>query len=145
MTRLSLTLVVLALLVAPTAADARSSASAKPAWWWTPEYATFALSSEPRLAKSAACAGVGTSRFRLKKAMSVSPDGILGYGENLAEITTQVPKYSRFRCIARFPKSGQWRQGWLVVDLIPRGPGLNRLSLVPAPGFRTIDRAIEYQ
>ena len=123
--------------------SATSSATTK--WWWTPEYATFALRSEPRLAKSAACAGVGASRCRLKKAMSVSPAGTLGYGENLASITTQVPKYSRFRCVARFPKSGQWPQGWLVVDLIPRGPGLNHLSLVPAPGFRTIDRPIEYQ
>jgi hypothetical protein len=47
------------------------------------------LRSEPTLAKSAACAGVGTSMFKLKKAMSVSPDGTLGYGENLASITTQ--------------------------------------------------------
>jgi hypothetical protein len=139
----SLTVVLAVLLVVPTAADARSSASARPAWWWTPEYATFALLSAPRLAKSAACAGVGSSKFRLKKAVSVSPDGTLGYGENLAAITTQVPKYRRFKCLAKFPKSGG-RQGWLVVDLIPRGPGLSHLSLLPASGFRTIDRAVEY-
>jgi hypothetical protein len=118
-----------------------STASARPAWWWTPEYATFALLSAPRLAKGAACTGVGVSKFGLKKALSVSPDGTLGYGTNLAEITTQVPKYRRFRCLARFPKSGRW-QGWLVVDLIPRGLGSNQLSL-PTPGFRTIDRATE--
>jgi hypothetical protein len=141
--RLSLRVVVVALIVTPTVAAAHPTASAKPAWWWTPEYATFALRSAPRLAKSAACAGVGSSKFKLKKAMSVSPDGTLGYGENEAEVTVQVPKYHRFRCLALFPKSGRWH-GWLVVDLIPRGPGLNRLSLVPTPGFRTIDRAVEY-
>jgi hypothetical protein len=100
------------------------------------------LLSAPRLAKGAACTGVGVSKFGLKKALSLSPDGTLGYGTNLAEITTQVPKYRRFRCLARFPKSGRW-QGWLVVDLIPRGLGSNQLSLLPTPGFRTIDRATE--
>ena len=142
MRRLSLALMFVALLVMPTATDARSAA--RPVWWWTPEYATFALQQAPRLATSAACAGVGVSRFRLKAAMSVSPNGALGYGSNLAAITTQVPKYSRFRCVARFPKSGRW-QGWLVVDLIPRGPGLNQLTLVPTRGFRSIDRATEYR
>jgi hypothetical protein len=138
----SLTIVLAALLV-PTAVDAGASASARPAWWWTPEYATFALISAPRLAKGAACAGVGVSKFQLKAAMSVSPDGALGNGSNLARITTQVPKYRRFKCLARFPKSGG-REGWLVVDLIPRGAGLNHVSLLPASGFRTIDRAVEY-
>ena len=144
MRRLSLSLFLVALLSAPAAADAQPIASTDPAWWWTPEYATFALQSAPRLAKSAACAGVGSSKFRLRKAMSVSPDGTLGYGTTLAEITTQVPKYSHFRCLARFPKSSRW-QGWLVVDLIPRGPGSNQLSLLPTPGFRTIDRVNEYR
>ena len=143
MRRMSLSLVIVALLIVPTAADARSTASAKPAWWWTPGYAAFALQSAPRLAKDAACAGVGSSKFTLKKAMSVNPDGSLGYGENWVEAIVQVPKYRRFRCVARFPNSGRWR-GWLVVDLIPRGPGLNELSLLPTRGFRTVDRAIEY-
>jgi hypothetical protein len=141
--RSSPALVIVALLVAAGVVDARPTAR-NPAWWWTPEYATFALRSAPRLAKSVACAGVGSSRFRLKKAMSVSPDGSLGYGENEAEITVQVPKYRHFRCVALFPRAGRWR-GWLVVDLIPRGPGTNRLSLLPTPGFRTIDRAVDYR
>ena len=144
MRRLSLTIFLMALLVVPTRVEARSTASARPAWWWTPEYATLALRSAPRLANSAACAGVGASKFKLKKAMSVSPDGTLGVGTFLASITTQVPKYRHFRCLARFPKSGRW-QGWLVVDLIPRGPLSNQLSLLPTPGFRTIDKATEYR
>ena len=75
--------------------------------------------------------------------MSVSPDGALGYGSNLATITTQVPKYRRFKCLAKFPKSGG-RQGWLVVDLIPRGPDRATCPYFQLPALRTIDRAVKY-
>ena len=124
-------------------AAALSTTAARPAWWWTPELANLALQAPSRHATVAACAGVGNSKFRLKKAMSVSPDGILGYGANWGEDAVQVPKYNRFRCLVWMPDGV--RQGWLVVDLIPRGPGLNQLSLLPTPGFRTIDRPAEYR
>ena len=135
-------LLLVALVAAPVAAQARD-ATVRPAWWWTPEYAATALRQAPRNATSAACAGVGRARFPLAKALSVSPTGELGYGTNDAEILTQVPKYRRFRCLVRFPKGA--RQGWLVVDLIPRGPGTNQLSLRPTAGFRTIEKAVEYR
>jgi hypothetical protein len=106
-------------------------------WWWTPEFAASSLSGDPLRARRAACVGVGVSRYRLKAALSVSPDGRLGYGVNLATLETQVPKFRRFRCLARVPDRGG-QPPWVVVDLVPRGPYRHQISLFPAERPRTI-------